>query len=121
MRTFALCLSYLLLTLVSSSAFADVILKDGKVVKVGRNAVLIKGKIRIADCTTGQISEYEQGTYEYRKGQDCATRPSDKAPPAQPPVVPLQRPSEKAPPASPPPGKALPEVPLQPPAQPKDR
>jgi hypothetical protein len=81
MRNFVFCLSYLLLTLVTSSGFADVILKNGKVVKVGRDVVEIAGKIRITDCTTGEISEYEQGIYEYKKGRDCRTSPAKKKAP----------------------------------------
>jgi hypothetical protein len=81
MRNLALALSFLLLTLVSS-VLADVILKDGKVVKVGRDAVVTPaGKIRIQDCTTGETSEYAGSSYELRKGKDCRTSPSKKMPP----------------------------------------
>lgn len=96
MRNVALCLSCLLLTLVGPSVFADVILKDGKVVKVGRNAVVVAGKIRIADCTTGEIAEYDQANYEFKKGRDCSTSPAKKKSPMreEPPAKP-QDPANK--------------------------
>ena len=85
-KTFGL-LALLCLLLDSPSVLGDVILnKDGKVVKVGKNAVIVGVKIQIKDCDTGKIYEYDSHEYHSRPGDDCVVkRPSAPSPPAPSP------------------------------------
>jgi hypothetical protein len=77
-------LALLCLLLDSPSVLGDVILnKDGKVVKVGKNAVVVGVKVQIQDCETGKVYEYDSHEYQARPGDDCKVkRPAAPSPPA---------------------------------------
>jgi hypothetical protein len=83
-------LAVLCLLLDCPSVLGDVILnKDGKVVQVGKNAVIVGVKIQIQDCENGTIYEYDSSDYQLRRGDDCAVkRPAAPRPPAPGPPAP---------------------------------
>jgi hypothetical protein len=81
MRSLNACVVGLLFVGLASSVFADVILKDGKIVAIGRDAKLVGEQIEITDCKHTVTSKYDRHQYEFKKGENCRAYPPAAAPP----------------------------------------